>query len=257
MSGSKLPSYILPMFPALALVLGFELTRLSRAHAHVDRVAARDRRPCCCSSPTLSAGTTSSPQLCERADAARRSIRAFGPWVVAALAVYSPGGIAAFLLFRNGRRGRQDVGRRRVVARHARRHAGRVPGPRRVRDSCAPRTRSCADAERANGGPLDPRYPGVPDRQLRPDAAVLPRSPDAARRVSRRDERSASRRSRTRVSTWPTGTSRGSTRPQAYALMTRDDRGRSRATAGAAARAGPRTAARVHRAADAQRTTST
>ena len=28
-SGSKLPSYILPMFPALALVLGFELTRLS------------------------------------------------------------------------------------------------------------------------------------------------------------------------------------------------------------------------------------
>jgi 4-amino-4-deoxy-L-arabinose transferase-like glycosyltransferase len=98
-SGSKLPSYILPMFPALALIVGYELTRLS------PRTLAWIALPLAVGAPLLLAGyALGYGYLVERlaSDVTPASIyTAFGRWLGGALAVFGTGGIAAFLLFRN------------------------------------------------------------------------------------------------------------------------------------------------------------
>jgi 4-amino-4-deoxy-L-arabinose transferase-like glycosyltransferase len=156
MSGSKLPSYILPMFPALALVLGFELTRLSArtlmwiasplaiggAAALVAYVVAWDQAV-----PQLASDQTPAAIF-----------RAFGPWVFAAVAAYAVGGIVAFALFRNGSSANKTLG---VVALSLASLVGMQVAfvghdAFAVVRSAAPILR---DAQRANGGPLDPRYP--------------------------------------------------------------------------------------------------
>jgi 4-amino-4-deoxy-L-arabinose transferase-like glycosyltransferase len=99
-SGSKLPSYILPMFPALALVLGFEMTRLS------PRALAWIALPLAVGAPALLAAYLAGRDELVAAlasDVTPASIYVtFGPWLVAALAVFSAGGIAAYVLFRRG-----------------------------------------------------------------------------------------------------------------------------------------------------------
>ncbi len=98
-SGSKLPSYILPMFPALALIVGFELTRIS------PRTLAWIALPLALGAPLLLAGyALGYGRLVEllASDVTPASIYiAFGHWLGATLAVFGFGGIAAFLLFRN------------------------------------------------------------------------------------------------------------------------------------------------------------
>jgi len=100
LSGSKLPSYILPMFPALALVLGFELTRLSA------RALAWIALPLAVGAPALLVAYFAGFDrlVAELAiDITPASIyQAFGPWLAAATAVFGAGGIAAFALFRRG-----------------------------------------------------------------------------------------------------------------------------------------------------------
>jgi 4-amino-4-deoxy-L-arabinose transferase-like glycosyltransferase len=156
LSGSKLPSYILPMFPALALVLGFELTRLSaRALMWI-------------ASPLAVGGALALvayavawndlvPQLASEQTPAA-IFHAFGPWVFAAVAAYAAGGVAAFFLFRNG----SSAGKTLGVAALA---FASLVGMQvaftghdafAVVRSAAPLLR---EAERANGGRLDPRYP--------------------------------------------------------------------------------------------------
>jgi 4-amino-4-deoxy-L-arabinose transferase-like glycosyltransferase len=184
MSGSKLPSYILPMFPALALALGFELTRLSA------------RTLMWIASPLALGGLAALvayavawndmvPQLASEQTPAT-IFRAFGPWVFAAVAAYTAGGIAAFMFFRNGSSAAKTLG---VVALSLASLVGMQTAF--VGHDAFALVRSAApilrEAERANGGPLDPRYPRVPGGELRPDPAVLSRSRDIARRVPRRD----------------------------------------------------------------------
>jgi 4-amino-4-deoxy-L-arabinose transferase-like glycosyltransferase len=156
MSGSKLPSYILPMFPALALVLGYELTRLS------------SRALMWIASPLAIGGLLALaayavawddvvPMLAtEQTPAA--IFRAFGPWVFAAVAAYAAGGIAAFFLFRNGSPARKTLG----IAALAFASLVGMQVAFTGHDAFAV-VRSAAPllqaAERANGGPLDPRYP--------------------------------------------------------------------------------------------------
>jgi 4-amino-4-deoxy-L-arabinose transferase-like glycosyltransferase len=156
MSGSKLPSYILPMFPALALVLGFELTRLPA------------RTLMWIASPLAIGGLAALaaygvawddavPRLAN--DQTPEAIfRAFGPWVFAAVAVYTAGGIVAFFLFRSGSGASKTLG---VAALSLASLVGMQVAfvghdVFAVVRSAAPILR---DAERANGGPLDPRYP--------------------------------------------------------------------------------------------------
>ncbi len=156
MSGSKLPSYILPMFPALALVLGVEITRLS------------SRALMWIASPLAVGGLAAMLAYAvgwERAiplfanEATPASIfRAFGPWMLAAIATYSAGGIAAFVLFRRGTAPAKTLG---VAALAFASLVGMQLAF--VGHDAFALVRSAApllkEAERANGGPLDPRYP--------------------------------------------------------------------------------------------------
>ena len=99
-SGSKLPSYILPMFPALALVLGYELTRLSA------RALAWIALPLAVGAPALLVAHAVGYDRLAAAIATDQTpvsiYAAFGPWLAAATAVFGAGGIAAFALFRRG-----------------------------------------------------------------------------------------------------------------------------------------------------------
>lgn len=100
MSGSKLPSYILPMFPALALVIGYELTRLS------PRVLAWIALPLAVGAPLLLAVKLLAydrlvAMLSSAVTPASVYVE-FGAWLNASLASFAAGGIAAALLFRHG-----------------------------------------------------------------------------------------------------------------------------------------------------------
>ena len=144
------------MFPALAMVLGFELTRLS------SRALAWMALPLGVGAALLLAAY---PFLYDRLIAAvadertpRSIYAAFGAWVALALATFAAGGIAAFVLFRIGNGAARTWGiaalslfmliglQLTLVGNNAFRH---------VRSSYD----ILADAQRANGGPLDPAYP--------------------------------------------------------------------------------------------------
>jgi 4-amino-4-deoxy-L-arabinose transferase-like glycosyltransferase len=155
-SGSKLPSYILPMFPALALVIGFELTRVST------RVLAWIALPLAVgASVLLIAYALGYERLVGvlATDMTPASIyRAFGPWCAAALASFAAGGIAAFASFRRG----TERGRSLGVAALALASLVGLQFAFIGHDAFRP-VRSAYDilaaAERANGGPLDPKFP--------------------------------------------------------------------------------------------------
>jgi 4-amino-4-deoxy-L-arabinose transferase-like glycosyltransferase len=156
MSGSKLPSYILPMFPALALVLGFELTRLSArtlmwiaSPLAIGGAAALVVYGLAWNDAVTRLASEQTPQAI---------FRAFGPWVFAAIAAYTAGGVGAFALFRNGSAAAKTGG---IVALSLASLVGMQVAftghnAFAVVRSAAPILR---EAERANGGPLDPRYP--------------------------------------------------------------------------------------------------
>jgi 4-amino-4-deoxy-L-arabinose transferase-like glycosyltransferase len=155
-SGSKLPSYILPMFPALALALGYELTRLStRALMWIASPLAIGGLL------ALAAYAVAWDDLVAKLASEQTPatiFRAFGPYVLAAVAVYAAGGIAAFFLFRNGSPAARTLG----VAALAFASLVGMQVAFTGHDAFAV-VRSAAPllqaAERANGGPLDPRYP--------------------------------------------------------------------------------------------------
>ncbi len=100
LSGSKLPSYILPMFPAVALVIGYEMTRLStRALAWIALPLAVG------ASVLFVAWLVGYPRLVatltnELTPAA--IYEEFGPWIGATFAVFAAGGTLAYVLFRRG-----------------------------------------------------------------------------------------------------------------------------------------------------------
>ncbi len=155
-SGSKLPSYILPMYPALALALGFEFTRIpSRTLLWVALPLA------------VGGGAAALAYLVgwdrwSRAwssEALPHAIyRDFGPWVLATVVTYALGGLAATLAFRRGTPAARTWGIAALsFASLVALQIGFVGN-----DAFAP-VRSAAPilaaAERANGGPLDPAYP--------------------------------------------------------------------------------------------------
>ena len=101
-SGSKLPSYILPIFPALALTIGWQLTTLSGATltrltiplvvavAAVTLVVVIGYRP-----------------IAERLADARQPLPpllAYGPWIQAGCAVACAGGVLAWWWLRSAQR---------------------------------------------------------------------------------------------------------------------------------------------------------
>ncbi len=100
LSGSKLPSYILPLFPALALVMGYEMTRLSaRALAWIALPLAVG------ASLLFVAWLVAYPRLVATlADAITPAAiyEEFGPWIGATFAVFAAGGTLAFVHFRRG-----------------------------------------------------------------------------------------------------------------------------------------------------------
>ncbi|MEO6565523.1 MAG: phospholipid carrier-dependent glycosyltransferase [Casimicrobiaceae bacterium] len=99
-SGSKLPSYILPMFPALALVVGYEMTRLST------RVLAWIALPLAVgASGLVVAWLVAYPRLVGAlADPITPAAiyQEFGPWIGATFTVFAVGGTLALVLFRRG-----------------------------------------------------------------------------------------------------------------------------------------------------------
>jgi 4-amino-4-deoxy-L-arabinose transferase-like glycosyltransferase len=160
LSGSKLPSYILPMFPALALVLGWQLTQLP------PRTIALLVLPLAVLSALLLISVVVAlggflPELAD-ANTPAEIFRAFAPWVTAAVAIMAAGALAAFLLFRRGAQAAKTLG---IVALSLGTVAGMQIGFTGYDAFRA--TRSAYDLVRAaevaeahrGGGPLDPRIP--------------------------------------------------------------------------------------------------
>ncbi len=167
-SGSKLPSYILPMFPALALVLGWQLTQLP------PRTLAALVAPMAVLFSLLLVGVLVAldrfiPEWSEAATPAA-VFRAFAPWLTAAVAIMAATSIAAFLLLRRGTPATKTLG---IVALSLGMVAGTQIGF--IGYDAFRVTRSAYDlvraAEDANGGPLDPR---VPVYQVRAYDQTLP-----------------------------------------------------------------------------------
>ena len=156
LSGSKLPSYILPMFPALALVLGFELTRIST------RVLAWIALPLAVGAPLLLVAAAlgyDRAVAMMATDATPASVyAAFAPWLAAAVTVFAGGGIAAFAWFRNGGPAARTLG---IAALSLSMLIGMQLAF--VGHDAFSRVRSAyqilEDAQRANDGKLDPAFP--------------------------------------------------------------------------------------------------
>ena len=155
-SGSKLPSYILPMFPALALILGFELTRLSA------RALAWIALPLAVGAPALLVAYVLGYDRLVAAianDLTPASIyAAFGPWLAAATAMFGAGGMAAFALFRRGTPAAKAGG---IAALSLAMLVGLQLAL--VGHDAFAVVRSAygilQDAQRANGQPFDPAFP--------------------------------------------------------------------------------------------------
>ncbi len=156
LSGSKLPSYILPMFPALALVLGFELTRMS------SRMLAWIALPLALGGVGFAiaygVGWDRWSSQWASASTPEAIYRAFGPWVLGAIVAYAAGGIAATLCFRRGTPAARTWGVAALsfcsLAALSLAYVGNDAFAA-VR-SAAPILR---EAARTHGGPLDPAYP--------------------------------------------------------------------------------------------------
>jgi len=160
LSGSKLPSYILPMFPALALVLGWQLTRLSPG------TLARLTWPLALLSTLLAVGVcvTVGGFVADLADVntPEAVFRAFAPWIAAAVVLMAMANVAALLMFRRGTPAAKTLG---IVALALGTLAGLQLGL--VGYDAFRATRSAYDlveaaraAEaRGAGGPADPRVP--------------------------------------------------------------------------------------------------
>jgi 4-amino-4-deoxy-L-arabinose transferase-like glycosyltransferase len=156
LSGSKLPSYILPMFPALALVVGYEMTRLSaRALAWIALPLAVG------ASVLFVAWLVGYPRLVAVLADPRTPAAIydeFGPWIGATLAVFALGGTIAVMLFRRGTAASKTLGIATLsLATLTALQLGFVGQDsfRHVRSSWD----LLAAAQRANGGPLDPAAP--------------------------------------------------------------------------------------------------
>ena len=160
LSGSKLPSYILPMFPALALVLGWQLRQLP------PRTIALLVAPLAVLSSLLFVGVVVAlggfiPELSD-ANTPAETFRAFAPWVSAAIGIMAASTIAAFLLFRRGTQAAKTLG---IVAMSLGSVIGMQVGF--IGYDAFRATRSAYDLVRAvevveaqsGGGPLDPRIP--------------------------------------------------------------------------------------------------
>ena len=107
-SGSKLPSYILPLFPAAALCIGWHIERLSQPLLYRWTLAA-----VAASALALLAVLLGYDRLAMRFANAQTPIdvyRAFGPWLTAALAVATAGGIAALVAFAREGAARRTAG---------------------------------------------------------------------------------------------------------------------------------------------------
>jgi 4-amino-4-deoxy-L-arabinose transferase-like glycosyltransferase len=96
-SGSKLPSYILPIFPALALTIGWQLTRLS------GRELQRLTAPLVVLMGLLTAAALLAyPAVVARLADAQQPLGpllAYGPWIDVAFAIAFLGGVAALWWF--------------------------------------------------------------------------------------------------------------------------------------------------------------
>jgi len=101
-SGSKLPSYILPMFPPLALVVGWLLVCLDA------RILFRLMAPLVAAGVALALGLVFAFSLFAPEYATARMpleiLLAFGPWLATGAAVAAAGGLASLVLFRPGAR---------------------------------------------------------------------------------------------------------------------------------------------------------
>ena len=107
-SGSKLPSYILPMFPALALVLGGQLSRLP------PRTLAMLVWPLAVLSTLLFVGVVVAfggfiPDMAD-ANTPAEIFRAFAPWVTVAVGVMAASSITALVLLRRGTAAAKSLG---------------------------------------------------------------------------------------------------------------------------------------------------
>ncbi len=160
LSGSKLPSYILPMFPALALVLGWQLNQLAA------RTLALLVLPLALLSLLLLAGLgvvlgAYVPELAD-ANTPAEIFHAFGGWIVAAAAAMAASAVAAFLLLRRDSAATKSLA---IVVMALGSVAGMQLGfigydAFRATRSAYDLVQEARAAEAAHGGgPLDPRIP--------------------------------------------------------------------------------------------------
>ena len=102
-SGSKLPSYILPMFPPLALVIGWLLIRIDRRTLFAQTLSLAGLSVALFVA-LLFAYDSYAPTFAN-AQLPAEVLIAFGAWVKAGAALAAAGSIAALVAFRRGARG--------------------------------------------------------------------------------------------------------------------------------------------------------
>jgi 4-amino-4-deoxy-L-arabinose transferase-like glycosyltransferase len=165
LSGSKLPSYILPMFPALALMLGWQLAALpSRTLAWL--VAPLAVLSSLLLVTLIVVVTRFLPDLAD-ANTPAAVFRAFAPWMSVALGIMVGSAIAAFLLLRRGTPAAKTLG---IVALSLGTIGGMQTGITGYDAFRA--TRSAYDLVQAVGS--GPRDPAVPVYQVRTYDQTLP-----------------------------------------------------------------------------------
>jgi len=159
LSSSKLPSYILPMFPALALVLGWQLAQMA------PKTLARLSLPLAVLSSLMAIGVFVVllgfiPDLAD-ANTPAEVFREFAPWIAAAVGVMAAGAVAAYCLFRRGTDAAKSLGIATLAL-------CTVTGLQlgfvgydafRATRSAYDLVRAAALADGGSGGPFDPRLP--------------------------------------------------------------------------------------------------
>ena len=163
LSGSKLPSYILPMFPPLALVAGVAAAApgSTRTLARLTLPAADRRRRRRAGASCWSATSRSSRRFADRSDSRSRRRWRFGPWLKAALAIARPVGRRRRAASRSGARGGPRPDACGAGGAGARRRSPRVQLALAGYDDSARRARRRAilRAAAAGDGPFAARRP--------------------------------------------------------------------------------------------------
>jgi 4-amino-4-deoxy-L-arabinose transferase-like glycosyltransferase len=217
-SGSKLPSYILPLFPAAALLIGWQLERLPQSVLYKWTMAAA--ATAAVALVVMLAGYNDIAAKLADARTPLSIYRQFGPWLIAALVLAIAGSVAALFAFARDSATGRTAGI--VIVTLATLFATQLAF---VGDDAFRTTRSAADVVTALEQSLPPYDPDAPFYQVEMYDQTLPfYLKRTTTLVDYRDELALGLDAEPErgIATLANWEARWRVLPQAYALMTPD-----------------------------------